>query len=377
MNVSSVTASYTNTYIDTKQTSSKKIDLHNISQNEVNELIRAGILDLDANTLIIIPDKIVEKYGKEYAMNIKIDLIKQTENKIAYNKSVGQPTEHDEKALTYLNSIHGKDIKAFSEILANNSEKENSVNKQSKAHQNSETAIEKFLNDLREKGAVKFLAELDKEKIEEQIDEYRKGLEEKYKDNPEMMAKIDELVEKFKKQLIEKIEEKIKQDTSDATKKAEASIAVIKDMKSTTKSSHLEEIIQNKDEKTRIQEALQRIKKAENASPPELIQGYDLKIKFGMMALGGEKQIDMWKSKGLEITEKTLLEASKIYNAGFKALYDRGASPLGGVAYNHHKIVMNFQDTPKWFEDEFSTRLSQLQEPIRKEYEQGALFYIS
>ncbi|MEJ2373011.1 MAG: hypothetical protein P8Y16_04350, partial [Sulfurimonas sp.] len=333
--------------------------------------------DLDANTLLIIPDKIVEKYGKEYAMNIKIDLIKQTENKIAYNKSVGQPTEHDEKALTYLNSIHGKDIKAFSEILANNSEKENSVNKQSKAHQNSETAIEKFLNDLREKGAVKFLAELDKEKIEEQIDEYRKGLEEKYKDNPEMMAKIDELVEKFKKQLIEKIEEKIKQDTSDATKKAEASIAAIKDMKSTTKSSHLEEIIQNKDEKTRIQEALQRIKKAENASPPELIQGYDLKIKFGMMALGGEKQIDMWKSKGLEITEKTLLEASKIYNAGFKALYDRGASPLGGVAYNHHKIVMNFQDTPKWFEDEFSTRLSQLQEPIRKEYEQGALFYIS
>mgnify|MGYP006909079303 CR=1 FL=1 len=376
MNVSSVTASYTNTSNHTKQTNSTKIDLHNISQNEVNELIRAGILDVDASTLILIPDEVIQKYGKEYAGNIKVDLIKQTENIIAYNKSINVSTELAEIALARLNSVHGKDISVFSEILTNDFEKERNVNKQSEVQQDSESAVEKFLNDLREKGAIKFLAELDKEKIEEQVDEYRKGLEEKYKDDPEMMAKIDELVEKFKKQLIEKIEEKIKQDTSDVTKKAEASISVIKDMKSTTKSSNLEEIIQNKDEKTRIQEAFQRIKKAENASPPEMISGYDLQIKFGMMAIGGEKQIDMWKSKGLEITEKTLLEASNVYNAGFKALYDRGKSPLGSVAYNNHKIIISLQDTPTWFEDEYNTRLSKLQQSIREEFEQGALFYI-
>jgi hypothetical protein len=248
MNVSSVTSSYTNTYNDTKQTSSKKIDLHNISQNEVNELIRAGILDLDSNTLVSISPEIFQKHGSEYAMNMKVDLIKQTENKIAYNKSIGEPTEFDEKALARLNSVHKKDRSTFSELLTNEQINKVNIYEQNSMSKDSENDIdiEKFLSDLREKGALKFLAEFDKEKIEEQVDEYRKELEEKYKDDPEMMAKIDELVEKFKKQLIEKIEEKIKQDTSDLTKKAQASIAVIKDMKSATKSSHLEEIIQNK-----------------------------------------------------------------------------------------------------------------------------------
>ncbi|WP_428739067.1 hypothetical protein [Sulfurimonas sp.] len=245
MDVTGVNSSYTNRYSDTKQTSSTKIDLHNISQNEVNELIRDGILDLSANTLVIIPLEIVQDYGEEYAMNMKVDLIKQTEKVIAYNKSIGQSTDSDEKVLQYFYSVQGEEISALSELFINEKINETNIYEQSNITQKSETDIEKLLNDLREKGALKFLAELDKEKIEQQVEKYRKELEEKYKDDPKMMAQIDGLVEKFKKQLIEEMEEKIKQDASKANTKSEAMIKVVQDSKPTDKKkSFLEQALE-------------------------------------------------------------------------------------------------------------------------------------
>lgn len=74
------------------------------------------------------------------------------------------------------------------------------------------SAVEKFLNDLRTKGAAKFLADLNQEKIDKMVEEYKQKLMEQMGDSPEAMEKIEKLVEDFKKQLIQEMKEKMEDD---------------------------------------------------------------------------------------------------------------------------------------------------------------------
>lgn len=71
------------------------------------------------------------------------------------------------------------------------------------------SAVEKFLHDLRTKGAAKFLADLNQEKIDKMVEEYKQKLIEQMGDSPEAMQKIEKLVEEFKKQLIEEMKERM------------------------------------------------------------------------------------------------------------------------------------------------------------------------
>lgn len=81
---------------------------------------------------------------------------------------------------------------------------------QSQSEENS--VVEKFLHDLRTKGAAKFLADLNQEKIEKMVEEYKQKLMKEMGDSPEAMEKIAKLVDEFKKSLIEQMKEKMKEE---------------------------------------------------------------------------------------------------------------------------------------------------------------------
>lgn len=77
-------------------------------------------------------------------------------------------------------------------------------------------AVEKFLHDLRTKGAAKFLADLNQEKIEKMVEEYKQKLIKEMGDSSEAMEKIAQLVHEFKKNLIEQMREKMEEELKNA-----------------------------------------------------------------------------------------------------------------------------------------------------------------
>lgn len=127
--------------------------------------------------------------------------------------------------------------------------------------------------------------------------------------------------------------------------------------------------------KSRFQEALDRIALYEQTPELELVTGYELEVSLGLMALGGEKQLEIWKNKGLDMTEETVLEAAKVYQMAFKEHFERGMERHEGLLCNRYLIVMNSQQTPDWFRYEYQDFLSRLENPQeRKELEEGALY---
>lgn len=106
--------------------------------------------------------------------------------------------------------------------------------------------IEKFLKDLREKGAMKFLSDLNQEKIEAKIEEFRNKLVAELGDSPEALAKIDKLVNDFKKQLLEELEASLdNDDDKDHTISKQAMIQTILELKDNDV-SNLESLLQEK-----------------------------------------------------------------------------------------------------------------------------------
>jgi len=70
----------------------KKIDMSNVSLNEINALIKSGVEGLlDVKPIFISPD-IIAKYGGEYAATIKVDALKQMEGAISFSESIGDDT---------------------------------------------------------------------------------------------------------------------------------------------------------------------------------------------------------------------------------------------------------------------------------------------
>ncbi|MDD3443704.1 MAG: hypothetical protein PHW89_10665 [Sulfurimonas denitrificans] len=97
-------------------------------------------------------------------------------------------------------------------------------------------ALADFLKKLREKGAAKFLADLNKEKIEALVQEYKQKLIDEMGDSPEALKKIAKLVEEFKKQLIEEMKEKMEDEKKSKSMISNAGVPI--------KTSPLEKLLQ-------------------------------------------------------------------------------------------------------------------------------------
>lgn len=109
-------------------------------------------------------------------------------------------------------------------------------------------AIKKFLKDLKEKGAMQFLSDLNQEKIEAKIEKFKNKLVAELGNSPEALAKIDKLVNDFKKQLLEELEASLdnNDDDKDPAISKQAMIQTILNLKD-DEVSNLESLLQEKD----------------------------------------------------------------------------------------------------------------------------------
>ena len=119
--------------------------------------------------------------------------------------------------------------------------------KSSDASQEIDSEVAKFLKDLREKGAAQFLADLNQEKIDKMVEEYKQKLIKEMGDSPEAMQKIEKLVEDFKKKLIEEMREKTEEEAKHKGKTAPISnntfVQQLIDLQQKTDKKPLEELL--------------------------------------------------------------------------------------------------------------------------------------
>lgn len=90
--------------------------------------------------------------------------------------------------------------------------------------------VEKFIEDLLSKGAAAFLKDLNQEKIDKMVEEFKEKLLKEMGDNPESLKDIDALVADFKKQLLEKLQDSLDNSKSEQKFSTQAMIQTLLEM---------------------------------------------------------------------------------------------------------------------------------------------------
>lgn len=92
------------------------VDMRNVSLNEVNKLIKSGVMGLD-----LLPpnsgDSVYENAPEDSA-NMKVDFLSQIEGHIQFKKSLGQDTSNLENFLARLNEINGMEMPSKIDVTA-------------------------------------------------------------------------------------------------------------------------------------------------------------------------------------------------------------------------------------------------------------------
>jgi hypothetical protein len=104
-------------------------------------------------------------------------------------------------------------------------------------------ALADFLKKLREKGAAKFLADLNKEKIEALVQEYKQKLIDNMGDSPEALQDIAKLVEAFKAKLVEEMKEKMEDEIKTAKYRLNGNTLLETHLNSQKRATPLEELL--------------------------------------------------------------------------------------------------------------------------------------
>jgi len=96
-----------------------KVDVRNISIEDINRLIKSGENKLLDVVPFISPDVLQDYDNNRHAIkHIKINLMDQVEKSIEFNKSIGKETHILEGVFNRLNEIDGTDIYSAIEVKA-------------------------------------------------------------------------------------------------------------------------------------------------------------------------------------------------------------------------------------------------------------------
>ena len=266
MNTSGIGAGYPATSVDaggkslpqsaTANGQSGKVDLRNVSINEINALIKSGVPGL-LDVVPMISPQTLEAYGydPERIGQHRVDLIGQVETAIEFSKSIGEETAFLEKVLENLSRIDGMSLPSFP------GRGSDSVNISETGRQNSEQALNR-------------------------VDHAQ----------PKLLS---------------------------------------------------------------------------------LNSRADL-LEFGATVLGGDSQIEKWRAKGLQISEQSIIQAAETFREGFQVLAQKGSPRSQGLSINNHLIVMNSQDTPEWFAEEYRNLLAATDDKeMSGAFQRGETFYLS
>ncbi|MCK9474172.1 hypothetical protein [Sulfurimonas sp.] len=88
-------------------------------------------------------------------------------------------------------------------------------------------AVAQFLHDLRTKGAVKFLADFNQEKIDKMVEEYKEKLLDQMGDSPQTLKEIESLIAAYKKQLLEELQNSLDADEKTTPINANAMVQLL------------------------------------------------------------------------------------------------------------------------------------------------------
>lgn len=86
----------------------KSVDMHNLTLNEINALIKSGVDGL-LDILPAIPSPISGEYSGD-VMNLKTDYIGTIEGHIAFKKSIGEDTAFLQKVLERVKRLDGSKL---------------------------------------------------------------------------------------------------------------------------------------------------------------------------------------------------------------------------------------------------------------------------
>jgi hypothetical protein len=127
---------------------------------------------------------------------------------------------------------------------------------------------------------------------------------------------------------------------------------------------------------SRLDRELQNLKKGAKVHQLFDTRGPEGKYRFGLIALGSNT-VSEWRDKGLDISEAAVLAAADAFQAGLRSNGEMNGSSSAGsyVALNRHQIVMNHQQVPDWFKQEYLSSLSSMDSGhIKNAFESGALY---
>ena len=123
---------------------------------------------------------------------------------------------------------------------------------QSRDEQNAEDiSLQAFKNDLTSKGAAQFLNDLNLAKIEELIEKYRAELEKFAEENPDVKMDIDQMVNDYRKQLMEQFmtaQDEKKAQMLNPNRAVSKMILQMSEKSSPVKQAHLASLLQTKDD---------------------------------------------------------------------------------------------------------------------------------
>jgi len=109
------------------------------------------------------------------------------------------------------------------------------------------------------------------------------------------------------------------------------------------------------------------------------MSGEDGTYKLGLMALGNST-IQGWADQGLALTKEAVIAAGEAFQQAFSQMQDESDGSLAGssLALNKYQIVMDSQQTPDWFKQEYESVLASMDNHEMKDaFQQGDLFVTS
>jgi hypothetical protein len=109
------------------------------------------------------------------------------------------------------------------------------------------------------------------------------------------------------------------------------------------------------------------------------MSGEDGGYKLGLMALGNST-IQGWADQGLALTKEAVIAAGEAFQQAFSQMQDESDGSFAGssLALNKYQVVMDSQQTPDWFKQEYESVLASMDNNEMKDaFQQGELFVTS
>jgi len=108
--------------------------------------------------------------------------------------------------------------------------------------------------------------------------------------------------------------------------------------------------------------------------------GENGQYKKGLMMGLGVSTVQEWSAKGLDIADEAVIAAGKAFDNATKTMFgESGTSSAGSsLALNKHQIVINSQEVPNWFTQEYESVVSSMDnKEMKSAFEKGELFFTS